>query len=322
MNEAVLHTQEEAPKPPSPKNELVATAEPATQAAALPGALTNLINSGMNHLENNLRCASKATTTHHLTLIEGWGDNQATIDAIAAYFVGLLATAVTRALQVKAQIENTQRDRTELLLNVEAITGTQSKPLGQKQKTDERNPWMAECLWHLCTALSQKRNELHPPGRAIALDLPHIAAKDHGFDVVALYMSDNIIGMSFIECKAYEKNPNGAISDAVRFFRDFDNGRHDARARQTLSTLREALPADQQKLVSPSLWKDVRAYLPNPHYDATIAMDWTNPRPSFGDLAIKKEQIALMPHAVTDFSAFFDAIGASMLKIAEGFSNV
>ena len=128
--------------------------------------------------------------------------------------------------------------------------------------------------------------------------------------------------MSFVESKAYENNPNGAVNDAVGFYRALENGDHDVRARQTVATLRAALPVADQNAVSPSLWKDVRAYLPNPHYDAATAIDWTNTRPSFAELKNDRNRIVVMPNSVPKFTKFFDEVGDAMLSLAEKLQNV
>jgi len=288
----------------------------------LPDALDAAVVAGLNNLEMHVRCTPQEAKTHRAVLIEGWGDDSARIDAVAAYLVGLLASTVSRALVVRAAITDTPADKAELLRSVEAIAGSKSKPLSTDKKQDERNPWIAEGISHLVLVLSARRAELHPIGTIVAVDFPHVGAKDHGFDVVALYHSGGTYGMSFVESKAYANNPSGAVNDAVVFFRAFDSGDHDVRARQTVSALRSALPLADQSAVSPSLWKDLRAYLPNPHYDSLNVVDWTTTRPSFKGLKVKREQIVVMPHSIAKFAEFFDAVGAAMLSLAEKLQDV
>lgn len=252
--------------------------------------------------------------------MEGWGDDQKCVEAVAAYLVGLLASSVSHALTVCAQLENTQGDQLELLHSVQAITGTPAQPLTVDQKQDERNPWIAEGLWHLCLFIAAQKTDLHPIGQIIALDFPHVGAKDHGFDVVAMYSCDVGFGLSFVESKAYEHYPNKAINDAVEFFRGLDTGDYNVRARQLVAAMRGALPVAQQNLVSKSLWKDERAYLPNPHFDSTEVMDWSNTRSSFKTLNVPREKILVMPHSIVGFVKFFDDVGAQMLKLVETLS--
>jgi hypothetical protein len=163
---------------------------------------------------------------------------------------------------------------------------------------------------------------MHPHGPIVALDLPHIAAKDHGFDVVGIYRRSTAYGVSFVESKAYENDPNGAINDAVAFYQEIESGKYDARARQVVASMRDSLAADEQGAISASLWKDERVYLPNPHYDASTAMDWTNTRPSFKGLAVPTDRIVIMPHAIQQFPKFFDDVADAMLTHAAKWAHV
>lgn len=299
-----------------------ATTGGATSPAGLPTQLENAVADAIILLQQKMRVSLDAATTHQVLIIEGFGDGADTITAAAVYLVGLLASAITRTLSVRASIENSTSDRNELLRNVEAITGTQATPLTTNQKQEERNPWLSEGLWHLCLFLASKRPDMHPPGQIVALDLPHIAAKDHGFDVIGMYRVKDSFGVSFVESKAYENNPNKAISDAVRFYKSIDRGEHDARARQIVSSMRDALPVADQRAISPSLWKHTRVYLPNPHYDASSNLDWKNDRPSFTGLTVPADRIIIMPHIIQGFSAFFDQIASEMLNFAGRLSHV
>jgi hypothetical protein len=299
-----------APKPPS------------NAASALPAEVEATVREALGVLQKKLRSTKLTAKSHDVLVVEGWGDGPAMTEAIAAYLVALLASAVNRALIVRAQITNTKADRLELLRNVEAITGSASAPLSLQLKQDQRNPWIAEGIWHLCLFLSAARSDLHPHGPIVALDLPHIAAKDHGFDVVGIYKASGTYGVSFVESKAYENNPNGAINDAVSFYEEIETGKHDARARQVVASMRDALPAAEQQSISASLWKDERAYLPNPHYDASAAIDWTNTRPSFKGLKIPRDRIVIMPHAVQRFPRFFDDVAKAMRSLAGKLAHV
>lgn len=292
------------------------------KATPLPARIEAAVQEGLAVLEKTLRCIPQTAPSHSVLLVEGWGDGPQTTEAIASYLVGLLASAVNRALVVRAHITNTNADRLELLRNVEAITGSKATPLSPKRKQDQRNPWIAEGIWHLCLFLSATRKDLHPQGPIVALDLPHIAAKDHGFDVIGIYRGPSTYGVSFVESKAYEKDPNGAINDAVSFYAELESGKHDARARQAVASMRDSLPPGAQGAVSASLWKDERAYLPNPHYDASTVMDWTNTRPSLKGLALPTDRIVIMPHSIDNFRKFFDDVADAMLTLATQLTHV
>jgi hypothetical protein len=112
------------------------------------------------------------------------------------------------------------------------------------------------------------------------------------------------------------------VNDATATFREIDAGTHDTRVRQFIASVRDAIHAREQHLISSSLWKNVRAYLPNPHYDARHAMDWANTRPSFKELAVPAERIVIMPHVLPNFAGFFDAVGLAMVTVAERLAHV
>ena len=158
---------------------------------------------------------------------------------------------------------------------------------------------------------------MHPPGKIIALDPVHIAAKDHGFDLIAIYESQRFFGLSIVETKAYLDRPNQAINDAVAFYREIDSEQHTLRIRQNVGNMRAALPKTKQNLISPSFWKQIRSYIPNPHYDAKKSMCWTNCRPSFKELIPDKNHIIVMPHIIKWFATFFDSVAAEMRKFAK-----
>lgn len=289
---------------------------------ALPAKLDQEIQTAVSTLKASLSCIEEQAESHRAILVSGWGASPKVIAAVATYLVGLLASAISRTLEVRAQLEDTDRDRLELVQNVERIVGRANAPLSLDQKQDQRNPWIAEGLWHLCLFLANHIENVHPLGEIIAMDLPHISAKDHGLDVLALYQTADSVGISIVECKAYETDPNKAISHATETFRRIDDGTHDARIRQAVAAMRSALPKSLQDRISPSLWKNVRAYIPNPHYDAAKSMNWQKKRPVFGNLAVSRERIVVMPHAIPNFAQFFDDVAAAMLWIAKGLPDV
>lgn len=279
----------------------------------LPTAIDSAIANALHLLEGSLTCNYAQATTHEVVLVIGWGADAKTIDAVGAYLVGLRVAAIKQSLAVMAALEDTAEDRAEVVAGVEAIVGADNTALTQDQKEDERNPWIAEGLWHFCMMLASRRAELHPRGEVVALDFPHVAAKDHGLDVVAIYRSATGFGLSLVESKAYRIDPNQAISNAVDFFRKVDAGAHDPRIRQVVAGMRSALPQDLQGAISPSLWKADRTYIPNPHYDLSVTQVWTNTRHSFRGL---KAPVLVMPHPIHTFAAFFDSVADAMRRFA------
>lgn len=273
---------------------------------SLPKKLETEVNRAITFLSPRLRCCATACDTHRTVEVVGWNDDVATREAIAKYLVGLRACAVDAALRIRAELVDSQEDALEIVENVEVV-----------DKTTARNPWIAEGMWHLCMHIAKRRAELHPLGQIIALNPAHPIAKDHGLDIVAIFESSGSIGLSIVECKAYCDNPNQAISDAVKFYTEIDDGNHSVRIRQAIQTMRAALEKKKQSLVTASFWKQNRAYLPNPHYDASVVLEWDRKRPSFKPLAPGKDGIVVMPHCITGFNAFFDSVAKHMRSFAK-----
>lgn len=291
---------------------------------SLPNQIETAMENAIAHLVCVLRLTLQEADTHRVVLIDGWNDDQVTRQSIAHYLVGLRVSAIDTILEIQAALENTQQDRLEILESVIAIVGEDNN-LSNDRKTHERNPWIAEGLWHMCLAIAARRGEFHPNGNIIALDYAHIITKDHGLDVAAMYEKDNIFGLSLVESKAYRDRPNDAINDAVAFFREVDGGKHSARIRQSVQVMRNALSPDQQSKISASFWKRERTYLPNPHYhcDNNNQINWANTRPSFRSLKPKcmvfdRSNIIIMPHSIFGFDDFFDRISDEMRIFARG----
>lgn len=260
--------------------------------------------------------------THRTVIVSGWNNDASTVQAIAKYLVGLRACAIDAALTIRARLEDTEEDQLEVLDNVLAIVREDNSELTAQQKTNVRNPWIAEGLWHLCMTIAARyRPELHVTGTVVALNYAHPVASDHGLDVAAIYQSDpgGLFGLSFVESKAKKLNVNGAISEAVGYFREVNEGKkHGARIRQTVQIMRTSLPGNQQALIPSSFWKRTRAYIPNPHHCLSLEVDWTNSRPSLATLRVSGIDIdvVVMPHAIEGYDEFFDIIADEMRAFA------
>jgi hypothetical protein len=265
----------------------------------------------------SLNCKIINSLTHSTLIISGWNDNMESRKAIAHYLVGLRASAIDAALNIKSQLEDTPEDLIELYGNVMAIIGKKNDDLSIDQKQDERNPWICEGICHLGMTIALQRQEIHPMGEIVAIDYPHIASKDHGLDVLVLYKKDATFGLSIIETKAYKLNPAKAINNATKFFKEIEEGKHDLRLRQSVHIMRTSLAKEVQQSISGSFWKRERTYIANPHYDSTITMEYSNNHPIFLRLFNDKEKVVLMPNAIVDFDLFFDQIADEMRNFVE-----
>lgn len=295
------------------------------QDMSLSEAIETAMRDTIQYLARVLTVVVLNARTHKTVIISGWNQDDTTRRTVARYLVGLRVSAIDAALNIRATLEDTEEDQAEVLANVVEIVGEDNDALSDDQKQDERNPWIAEGIWHLCLAVAtQHRQQLHLPGNIIALNYAHVKAKDHGLDVAAIYETGALFGLSLVESKAYKDYPNRAINEAASFFREVNTGKHRTRIRATVQIMRTSLPQDRQAQVSNSFWKRNRAYLPNPHYDASHVMDWTNTRPSFRSLELDNIgiEIIVMPHIIDDFDDFFDAISDEMRTFARELSNV
>ncbi|KYP79597.1 hypothetical protein [Ferroacidibacillus organovorans] len=286
--------------------------------------LTEKIESAMNEsilaLQSLLRIEKYESSTHHTVIVTGWDNDRDSKHLIAQYLVGLRASAIDCALNIKAYLlEDSDVGKVDLRGSVSEIVGASNDSLTKVQKRDERNPWLAEAIWHLCLVLANKKPEIHPPGRVIAVKDVHVKAKDHGLDGLALYVNDQGIGLSVIESKAYKNDPSRAIEKAIKYFKEIDGDKHTTRIRQDVNAMRIGLPRDVQEQVRGLFWNKLRTYMPNPHYDAATIMDWTQPHNVFSrHLSVDKESIIVMPHIIRDFDRFFEEISDLMREFVEG----
>ncbi len=286
---------------------------------SLPVIIEVAMEDAIDFFVRSLRCDFCEADTHDTLIILGWNDNEESRRSIARYLVGLRALAIDAALTIRSQLEDTPDDRLEIARNVYAIVGKNNFELTDEQIRSERNPWISEGIWHLCMVVASRRQELHPIGSILSVDYAHVASKDHGFDVLAMYEDiDTLFGLTIVESKAYKDDPNGAIANSVEFYREIDCGEHDLQLRQSVQIMRTALPLSVQEKISGSFWKRKRSYIPNPHYDKINNVNWRNSRPSFRSLVPKKPNIIIMPHIIKDFDIFFDLISDEMRYFVKG----
>ncbi|MDR4504433.1 MAG: hypothetical protein MRK01_06510 [Candidatus Scalindua sp.] len=286
--------------------------------------LKSKINESLSVLKDSLVVSNIYAETHTVVEVTGW-QREETIDALAVYLVSLRAGVIDQAGSICSDLIGSTPDYAYgILRSVNEIIeqSTDSKESQQDWKSKWRNAWIAEGIWHCCMHIAMKCPEFHTQGTIIALDLPNVSPKDHGLDVTALYVRDDgILGMSFVETKAYRNNPNEAISKAVIMFESIEAGVHDTRLRQVITSFNSVIEKPYKQQLSLSLWKNERTLIPNPHYEANgVTVQWGRPRTAFNDLTAP---VVVMPHAVDDFDAFFDEISSFMrIKAEELVDNV
>ena len=271
-------------------------------------------------LESKTQIRTHVTGTHTVILISGWQDHEARV-SIGNYLVGLRLSAMDYLLQIHADMLNDTVDgRLHMKRSVWEIVGETSAALDDVRKRDERNPWIAEGIWHLCMRLAPRIIDLHPTGSVVAIKPVHYSPKDHGLDGLVLYRTPSgRLGSTFIETKAYRKDPNKAIRDAVVYFQGIENGSYGSRVRHEIAQLRNGLPDELQAQVRTMFWEKERTYVANPHYDSSVPKRWDRRRARFSvDLpTVPVSAILVMPHIVQDFGVFFDEISDAMRTLVE-----
>lgn len=290
---------------------------------SIPQKLEKDISHAIEYLLNVLRVERIGARTHEAIVVSGWNDNAECRRAIAVYLVGLCESAIDTALKIRADLlDDDNESGNEIYEDVCGIVAENNASLTEDQKQDERNPWIAEGLWHLCMVIANRKTEIHPIGNVVSVGPVHVRAKDHGLDGLAIYeVDEDNLGLSIIESKAYKSDPNQAISKAVAFFKQIDENKHSSRIRHSVNLMRSGLSPELQSKVSGSFWKRIRTYIPNPHYDITHTADWSNSRPSFRKLNVTKDNIIVMPHTITNFDEFFDQLAEEMREYARGFTE-
>lgn len=289
---------------------------------SLPEQISRAIHDSYRYLVTVLNAHILESETHRTIIVTGLNNDNNTRREISRYLVGLRASAIDAALNIRSNlIEDTREGYISLLEDIYSLVGEENN-LTEDQVQDERNPWLSEGIWHLCLNISRDKANFHPHGAVIAINYPHIAAKDHGLDVIAIFENEGNLGLSFVESKAYKNDPNRAINKSVLFFKEVDNGKHSTRIKQCVQVMRASLSTEKQRLVTGLFWHRNRCYIPNPHYDTSITINWSNKRPSFTELAVDRTDIIVMPHIIDNFDSFFDAIADEMRAFVRGLYNV
>jgi len=290
------------------------------------GAFRDRLRTALEVLASRTTIDTAEAPTHRLVQVSGWAGDEKAERAIAEYLVGLRMMMVSAALQIQCNLLGRRIDSgPSVKRNVSSIVGEAGAALSEPQIVQERNPWIAEALWHLCLHLSQKVPSVHPNGSIIAVDYAHSFAKEQGLDIAALYVLDSgAVGLTIVETKAYEAGATQAVIDAAAIFRRVELEELDVEIRRAVSIMRDALPFESQHAITGTFWRDERTCVPNPHYDPTTSdnIDWLRRRRTLTRLGVDSRHVILMPHAVTGFRSFFDRIADRMRSFAEEMASV
>jgi len=270
------------------------------------------IERSLELLRETVEVEPVSVDTHQLVRITGIDQSRECLMALAIYCVGQIAKAIQVNLEIRADLLGDNSDaRIQLARDVYSVIGEDNSSLTDKQKRDERDPWLFEAISHLIVHLSRIKRELLPVGTLIALTMAHCSAKEKGLDLVAVYF-DKELGLGIGESKAKEDDPSRGLREAIGKFSDVDRGEYDAQIREIVGLMRYALSAEYQEQITPAFWKNERAYLPILGYSSNRRPRWILPRKSLEKLAVPSTHRILMPLAIDEFRTFFDKLSDAM----------
>ncbi|MDF2612435.1 MAG: hypothetical protein K0S71_221 [Clostridia bacterium] len=285
-----------------------------TRKVQLNNFISQSMEEAVQYLAKNIKIEKLDVQTHKAITVKEM-NLEPMKRAIACYLVGIRAEAIDSGTNIINSLlyENTKDGVNDLCASVEQIIGEKKISLSDEQKRDERNPWIAEQIWHMILVATKYNQAIYPPGKIIGINLAHINAKDHGLDGVGIFLTpSDELGLVLIESKAYKDNYNMAITNAIDFFKKVELGKYNTHIRREITSMRSNLNPIYQKKISPSFWKDTKSYVPNPHYDVRVGANWKNQRPSFSSLDIPKDYKIIMPHEIKDFDRFFEDVAGFM----------
>ena len=158
-----------------------------------------------------------------------------------------------------------------------------------------------------CCHLSRSNADLHPPGRILATSGIKLDLREHGLDIIAVYL-DETIGISTGECKAYLTNPSRAISDAAKQLKQVDTHHRDGEIRVAMNQIFDSLNAEHQAAIGQAFWHDNRSLLPFICCDEAHALDWNKKRRSLGKLDVVVPRKILFPLTLIEARRVFNSI--------------
>lgn len=255
--------------------------------------------------------------THKAIFIQGL-EKETVISALAVYLVGLRFACIDMAGRICTELISDKPITKKSYIRgvAELVTAPVGCNDAEHWKSTFRDPWLTEAIWHCCMRVAQDNVALHPPGQVVAIDNAHISPKDHGFDVSVMYVDADteVIGLSFIETKAYSNRPADAITHAAAMHKAIEVGDHDVRLRQMVLNMRNHLGGDLKNKLVADLWVDNCTHIPNPHYDASEPINWKRTRSSLKGLT---HPVIIMPHAIEGFEHYFDVLANEMVSKAK-----
>jgi hypothetical protein len=250
----------------------------------------------------------------HIALTVSGLEDEAVINALGLYLVGLLAGIVRTNLRLSAVLlDRTPEGQAQLAADVEARLTPPSGASAwavQHFAADVRDPWIAEGIGHAILAVRHRAETVCLSGAVAAMTVPHAKPSQQGLDLFAIYDSDGVPAIALGEAKATQDNGSGRLTESIAFFRAVEAGDRDVDIRMQVVLLREALSEPLQQGLSGSFWHQRACYLPLIAHGDDV--DMSVPRPALRAItrpAAHKRVIHCRP---PDYTQFFDDVAAAM----------
>lgn len=291
---------------PRPVGAAAGAAAPAPTPA--PQTIEGLVASALATLRQELTVQPQQVASHVVVTVDGL-EQPAAIDAFATY---ALLVGIGQAVRVNLAIATEMfgggpQFVDALRRDVEQTIGA-SNAVANDFREDQRDPWFTECLGHLLLNLSRHVADLGPPGTIHALTLVHTDVRDHGLDLVGLHIEQALLALNIAEAKASENNASNHIGATAALFAEVDAGTRDKEIRAKVQILREALPPEQQALVTPAFWHARRAYAAVISYSQASTFAPAHRRPTYAALAVGADRVRLLAVSLANYRQFFDTL--------------
>lgn len=293
-------------RPPRPVGAAAVAAAPAP--ASPPQTIEDLVAKALETLRQELTVQAQQVASHMVAMIDGL-EKPAAVDAFATYaLVAGIGQAVRVNLAIATEMFGGGPQFVDALrCDVEQTIGVDNA-ITNDFREDQRDPWFTECLGHLLLNLSRDVAALGPPGMIQALTLVHTDVRDHGMDLVGLHLEQALLALNVAEAKASENHASNHCGATATLFAEVDAGARDKEIRAKVQILREALPPEQQALVTPAFWHGRRAYAAVISYAQASTFAPTHQRPTYAALAVGAHRVRLLAVPLANYRQFFDTL--------------
>lgn len=274
-----------------------------------PADLTTDVETALQTLNEQLAITAVETATHTVLQVDGFGQGE-TLEAVAVYLVGAVASSIEQNMRVRQILYDEADIERDLLADIVSIIRSDNT-VDDNFRIKVRDPWLWEGISHLFVHLSQHDPAFHPSGQVLVKTCVKHDVHDHGLDLVAVYRS-GAVGVSAGESKAYLDNPNRGIRDASNRLREVDQNQRDTELRSTINQFLPSLSAEVQKNIAGAFWRNERTYVPFVCCDVNFEEDWTSNRPTLTRLDVVASRKLLIPLSIASARNTFDSICTMM----------